>query len=81
VNTKEMLDRLDQFKSLGKNWDSYGAPPINAKSIELAKTLIPGLPKTETWGVYPGTGGDVQFETWDGATIVVWDSEENDKAS
>ena len=32
--------RLNALKELGKNWDSYGADPINPQSIERARKLL-----------------------------------------
>ena len=33
-------NRLDEFKSLEENWDSYGAQPISPKAIDRAKDLL-----------------------------------------
>ena len=32
--------RLNALKELGKNWDSYGADPINPQAIERARKLL-----------------------------------------
>ena len=79
VTNEEMLKRLESFKLLKKDWDSYGAEPIRGESIELAKLMIHGFPKDYIWGVYPGTDEDVEFETFDGQTISVFSPSIEDK--
>ena len=32
--------RLNALKELGKNWDSYGADPMDPKAIEKARKLL-----------------------------------------
>ena len=56
--------QLDCLKTLEPNWDSYGALPIDEKSIQAAREFIARLPPS-TWGVTavnPTPNGGVQFE-------------------
>ena len=43
MNTEEALERIESFKKLEKNWDSYGGLPIHPAAIERAKKLVDGF--------------------------------------
>lgn len=36
----DCLDRIDRLRDLKPNWDSYGANPVDLKSIAVAKKLV-----------------------------------------
>ncbi len=43
MDMKEALERLESFKSLGEDWDSYGGKPISTAAIETAKKMLEGF--------------------------------------
>lgn len=43
MEIKEALEKLESFKALGKDWDSYGGYPPTPAAIEAAKRLLEGL--------------------------------------
>ena len=36
----DCLDRIKRLRELNQNWDSYGANPVDPRSIEVAKQLV-----------------------------------------
>lgn len=60
-----LLQKLDKFKELGENWDSYGALPIKEDAIQKAKHVLFTI--IEQTGfipqyVVPCPHGGIQFE-------------------
>ena len=53
-------NRLDEFKSLEDNWDSYGADPISPKAIATAKSLLRACTPPDF--IAPRADGGVQLE-------------------
>ena len=43
MDTEEALKRLESFRELKQNWDSYGGLPIHPAAIDRAKKLIEGF--------------------------------------
>jgi len=62
MNKKEMITRINSFSKLKKNWDSYSAKPINKKTINFAKSIVPILEENDGWFVAPCSGGSITFE-------------------
>lgn len=56
----EAVQKLDSFKDLKENWDSYGGRPISPKAIDCAKAMLfrlgPG------WQPVPMSDGGVLLE-------------------
>ncbi len=68
----ELLKKLDSFLELKKDWDSYGADPVNPETILFAKTLIEHFPKEHDWDVVLTSSSGVHIEAHDhGKTILV----------
>lgn len=61
---QEVFKKLDSFKLLEENWDSYGALPIDPDCIERAKSflLAIGVLFTPPLWPCPTSHGGVQFE-------------------
>ncbi len=53
-------NRLDEFKSLEEDWDSYGADPISPKAIVTAKNLLRTCSRPDF--IAPLADGGVQLE-------------------
>ena len=75
----ELLGRLEAFRSLSENWDSYGSDPISPKAIAAARDVLFSLKERFSpvvgsdflpLNVAPIADGGVQFE-WKGATRVL----------
>jgi hypothetical protein len=67
------LERLAEFATLADDWDSYGAVPITAVAIDVARELAAEIisrhalsirPEGYTFDVVPLPNGGVQLE-WD----------------
>jgi hypothetical protein len=67
------LERLEAFKTLAEDWDSYGAAPISAVAIDRARELSAEViskhalsirPEGYSFDVVPTPDGGVQLE-WD----------------
>lgn len=52
----KVIARLESFKGLEPNWNSYGAPVISEKAIEAAKAFF------EHANAVPTSQGGVQLE-------------------
>lgn len=61
MDVQEMTERIESFRELKQDWDSYGAVPIKANSIELALAVARSLPGDD-WFVGPVNDGSVEFE-------------------
>jgi len=61
-------ERLESFKALAPDWDSYGAKPIDPRAIEVARALVPFI--RDGIQVFPMKDGGVLFET-DDADIAI----------
>jgi hypothetical protein len=62
----DVESELDGLSRLKKNWDGYGAPPIDRKIIEAARQFVRRLPPITDMRphVVPMSAGNLQFE-WD----------------
>jgi hypothetical protein len=65
------LERLEEFKALSEDWDSYGAAAISPRSIGLARDIAAEVvsnhalsirPEGYTFDVVPTPDGGVQLE-------------------
>ena len=43
MEIKEGLERLESFKELEENWDSYGGKPISPAAIATAEKMLKGF--------------------------------------
>jgi hypothetical protein len=68
MTTQEMIDEIRSYEKLEEDWDSYGAEPINKKTIELGCYMAAVLPPGE-WKVYPQHDGEIWFEKDDKINI------------
>jgi hypothetical protein len=62
--TKQFITKLESFKSLEPNWDSYGAQPPSSKIVETAITFVKKADKNELplYFVAPGPNGELVIE-------------------
>lgn len=60
---------IDALRSLGPNWDGYGAPAIDPRVIDAAKRFIANLPENLAYRprVVPTSNGSLQFEWHEGS--------------
>ena len=67
-NASRMIQKLQSFRQLKENWDSYGAakPSVNAinRAISLVKTL--DLANQPVYFVAPGPNGEIVVEFREG---------------
>ncbi len=68
----EMVERIQSFKNLEPNWDSYAGKPINKSTIKLALSIADKLSYKEDWFVAPCGSGEIHFESEEGSYIKVW---------
>ncbi len=61
MNIQEIHTRIDEFKTLEKNWDSYDADPISQVAIECAHTYADMFPPSPNFAS-PLPGGGIQLE-------------------
>lgn len=74
---KKLLAKIEKFRSLPENWDSYGGDPIGGKTVDAAKRVAAML--TDDWTVIPTSSGIIQFGyPADDLTIEVHAMEETD---
>lgn len=59
-----VVGELDHLATLQPNWDGYGAPQINPRTIDAAKALVNSLPENivKRPKVVPMSSGNLQFE-------------------
>ena len=43
MEIKEALERIETFRKLEQNWDSYGGYPPRPAAIDMAKKLVGGF--------------------------------------
>lgn len=55
-----VIHLLVTYSTLGKNWDGYGAEPIDPQIINRAKRILDGLIAMPD--VYPTSASTIQFE-------------------
>lgn len=55
-----VIHLLDAYSALNKDWDGYGAEPIDPKIINRAKQMLDGLAVMPD--VYPTSNSTIQFE-------------------
>jgi hypothetical protein len=62
--TTAVCAELDRLSQLVKNWDHYGAPPIDPAIIAAARAFIEALPENLAYRphVVPMSPGNLQFE-------------------
>jgi|HubBroStandDraft_2_1064218.scaffolds.fasta_scaffold538213_2 hypothetical protein len=60
----EMIERIEFFKTLQHDWDSYGADGIDPVAIEQALQIVPILDESLGWFVAPCSDGSVLFEAF-----------------
>lgn len=69
---EEFKRKIKSFADLGKNWDSYGANPPSAETVEKALWLLNKLTDEELLTVYPvPTDEAIEFEGED-FSIRIW---------
>ena len=61
LNQDQLHERLDKFLTYEKDWDSYGADPINPSIVARAHALVDEYPTLFTF-VAPICNGSVQLE-------------------
>lgn len=67
------LERLEEFKTLREDWDSYGAVPISPKAIDIARELAAEIVSKHALSIRPaGYSFDV-VPTPDGGVQLEWD--------
>lgn len=69
MDSKRALKRLDEFKSLKKNWDSYGGLKPDHTAIEKSKKLIEGL------FVCPMNNGNIEITLGDEEVTLIVDNQ------
>lgn len=62
MTKQELLDKIESFKNLKKNWDTYDADPIPIETIEFAKNMVNSLDESLDWFVAPCDDGAILFE-------------------
>ena len=60
MNIAQAVDRVDSFRDLGHDWDSYKGKLISLKAIDAAKDLLYKL--GDGWTPVPCSDGSVQLE-------------------
>lgn len=66
IDRSAVKQRLQQFETLGENWDGYGADTVSHACLANAIALIDALPpNVESPDVFPNPNGTVTFE-WQG---------------
>jgi hypothetical protein len=60
VGVPARREKIEAFRSLGANWDSYGACVFSQKSVDAALALEPRIPETFS-SVVPIADGGVMF--------------------
>lgn len=55
-----VIHLLETYSALDKDWDGYGAEPIDSKIIDRAKQMLDGLIAMPD--VYPTSASTIQFE-------------------
>ena len=74
MKIQEAYDRLESFRGLHADWDSYGAKPISTKALSKAFDLRSLL--RDGWTPVPCSDGSVQLERHeDGVDIEILISE------
>lgn len=70
TNKEKALKTLEEIAQLEQNWNSYDAPPITPKAIEIARTI---LEITEHHYIFPNAFGGINFE-WDNGdkALEIW---------
>ena len=57
-NTIESLRKVCSVK----DWDGYDCDPISEKVFQMAEAIEKYLPLDETWDLFPGGDGSLQYE-------------------
>ena len=69
MDTKIALERIEYFKTLKKDWDSYGGLPIHPVAIDRATKLIEGL------SVCPINDGNIRITLGDEEVALIIDDQ------
>ena len=69
----DVVKRIEHFRGLKKDWDSYGAEPIPTDVVNLALRLVHQLDSTphEITGAFPTNDEGIQLDTESGMGIEV----------
>ncbi|MBV6477748.1 MAG: hypothetical protein HGGPFJEG_00492 [Ignavibacteria bacterium] len=61
----KIINQLHEFLNLNENWDSYGAQPLNKKTIEKAIEVVNVLDRNniEVYYTAPSPSGDILLES------------------
>jgi hypothetical protein len=65
LKKEDVLNNIEEFLILEKNWDGYGAIPVRLDSAKNAKELIKSLSEElfkHFYDGYPNTHGTISFE-------------------
>ena len=62
---KELIKKIESFRELGDNWDSYGCRKISEEAIEKAKYFAEGL------FVVPTSEGGVEIYLGDDEVFIL----------
>lgn len=63
MNIAQAVDRVNSFRDLGCDWESYNGKMISLKCIDMAKALLFRL--GDGWTPVPCSDGSVQLEFHD----------------
>jgi len=72
-----VVEELRQLAKLEKNWDQYGAPPINPEVIRAAEQFVKILPPNLVFRprIVPLSSGNLQFEWREGEKLLEFEFE------
>ena len=73
IRREEIKRKIRSFTELGKNWDSYGANPPSAGTVEKALWFLEKLTDEELPTAHPvPTDEAIEFEGEDFSIIRIW---------
>lgn len=71
--------RLDSFRDLGEDWDTYGAHPIPEQAIDYAKSLLLGIYQQRWFGTLrpfisalPEGGVEIEWGPFGGRSLILY---------
>lgn len=62
MNYDEIKQRINEIRELKKDWDGYGADPINKKNIELMEIIVDLIYKNEPFVTCFSDGIQIEWE-------------------
>ncbi len=68
----ELVEKIESFRTLKKNWDSYNGNPIKEPTIKLALSIAHRIDIKQNWFVSPCGSGEIHFESKKGSYISIW---------